>query len=485
MKISVVEPKQTDTTNIIRDVLYGCWCGGKRIGGASIPPFEQLTIATLLQSEGHEVIFIDAQAEQLDLDSVKDRVADSGLLIMSTSVMTVLADSEYARALKEVMPNGYVTFYGSHATFKPEETLSLGIDFAIRREPEMILVELAEALENGDLETARNVNGVVCKSQGDNSFIRNKRHPFMSDLDSVPAIDLKFLPKNVEYFNPIVRNLPYIAISTSHGCPARCSYCTAPFFHGTKTRFQSAQKVLSDIQSYLNNGMREIYFRDETFTANRERIMAICEGIQKKGLEFSWICNARVDTIDKEMLVAMKKSGCHLIKFGTESGNQAVLDTVKKDTTLEQARDAFKWCKEVGIDTHAHFMVGMPGDNMDSMNDTLNFSLEINPTTVTYGICTPYPGTPLFNSVVKVDENIEDGAANAAMDRLHIEGVFNHLYADVEGIDLSKVVNKFYRKFYLRPTYLLKMLFKIRNKNMLRNVFVGGLNVISFSLGNK
>jgi anaerobic magnesium-protoporphyrin IX monomethyl ester cyclase len=480
MKIAVVEPLLESKGNIIRDVIYGCWCGGKRIGGATVPPFEQLTIATILQKSGHDVEFVDAQAEQLTFDQVHARIKDAKLLVISTSVMTVRGDASFVRRLKEKMPDLLVAAYGSHPTFQPEATLEKGIDFAIQREPEWVLRDMADHLENGDIAAAREVPGVssIDPTEG---FRKNTRYPFIEDLDQIPPLDVSFLARGIVYFNPIVKNLPYITVSSSHGCPAKCNYCTAPFFHGTRTRFQSPGKLISDAKYYLSNGIREIYYRDETFTANRQRVIDFCKAVLAENLKFSWICNARVDTVDAEMLHLMKAAGCHLIKFGTESGNQEVLDAIKKGITLEQTRTAFAACREAGINTHAHFMVGMPGDTSDSMQQTLDLSLEIEPTTATFGICTPYPGTPLFRDVVRKDAMIGDGADNAAMDRLHVAGDFNHLFCSVDGTTLNKTVKRFYRAFYLRPRYLFSALLRIRNMNMLRNLVIAGSNVFSFA----
>lgn len=484
MKIAVIEPCLENKKNVIRDVIYGCWCGGKRIGGATVPPFELLTIATILGKEGHDVVFVDAQAEQLELDEVVSRIGGCKLAVMSTSVMTANSDADYLRRLKLAVPGLLTAVYGSHPTFMPEATLDKGIDFAVQREPEYVVRDLAAALERNDMAAAQQVLG-ICTRGADGSIIKNGRYPFIENLDLIPPLDVSLLPKDIDYFNPIVRNLPYITVSTSHGCPAKCSYCTAPFFHGTRTRFQSANKVVEDIGYYLNNGIRELYFRDETFTANRQRVLDICAGILERGYQFSWICNARVDTVDREMLVAMEKAGCHLIKFGAESGNQDVLNAVKKGVTLDQTRQAFKDCAEVGIATHAHFMVGMPKETHASMEDTIRLALEIEPTTATFGICTPYPGTPLFREVQRKDPSIGDGAENAAMERLHVEGSFNHLFCDLDSETLKKTVKKFYRRFYLRPSYVVRSLGRIRNGNMLRNAVVGGLNVFSFATSKK
>lgn len=482
MKIAVVEPLLQSTKNVIRDVIYGCWCAGKRIGGATVPPFEQLTVATILKHDGHDVVFVDAQMEQLSFDAIVRRIEGADLVVTSTSVMTMRDDARFVRKLKEHLPSVRALAYGSHPTFMPEETLKKGYDFAVQREPEWVVRDLARCLARGDEEGARRVPGIAAYGP-DGTFTKNDRYPFIENLDQIPPLDVDLLSKDYVYFNPIVRNLPYITVSTSHGCPAKCSYCTAPFFHGTRTRFMSARKVVSDIGYYLSRGMREIYFRDETFTADRQRVVDICDGIEEKKLSFSWICNARVDSVDKPLLERMKAAGCHLVKFGAESGNQAVLDLVKKGITIEQTRDAFRWCREVGINTHAHFMVGMPGDTLRTMEDTIRLACEIEPSTATFGICTPYPGTPLFRQVARADGRIGDGTDNAAIERLHLEGAYNSHFSDVDSATLSKTVKRFYRRFYLRPRYLLGAFARIRNGNMVRNAVLGGLNVVGFALG--
>ncbi|MBI5055298.1 MAG: radical SAM protein [Nitrospirae bacterium] len=449
-----------------------------------MPPFEQLRVATILQSEGHEVVFADAQAEQLSIEEVVSRIQGAVLLIISSSVMTINSDAKYVARLKERIPGLIVAAYGSHPTFRPEDTLKKGIDFAVQREPEWVLRDLAEALSAGKPEEIYHIKGLAF-FQKDSSLKINPHYPYIEDLDAIPPVNISFLPKGVEYFNPIVRNLPYITVSTSHGCPGKCSFCTAPFFHGAKIRMQSAKKVLDDIGYYLKAGIKELYFRDETFTADKSRVISICEGILERGYRFSWICNSRVDTINEETLRLMKKTGCHLIKFGVESGNQEVLTAAGKGITLEQTRTAFNLCRKIGINTHAHLMLGMPGETEDSLNDTLKLALEIKPTTVTFGICTPYPGTPLFKKVLNQDSSIGDGSVAAAMESLHVEGEFNHLYSSVNSAMLKHTLKKFYRRFYLRPGYLLRSMLRIRNRNMLRNAIIGGLNVFSFSTNKK
>ncbi len=211
MKIAVIEPLLQSRKNVVRDVIYGCWCGGKRIGGATVPPYEQLTVATILRRDGYDVVFVDAQSEQIDLGEVCARISGSRLVITSTSVMTMRDDASFVRQIKQRMPDVLVAAYGSHPTFMPEETLAKGMDFAVQREPEWVLRDLARCLDKGDMEGARQVRGITCYGN-DGQVIKNERYPFIEDLDELPPLDVSFLPKGIVYFNPIVRNLPYITV---------------------------------------------------------------------------------------------------------------------------------------------------------------------------------------------------------------------------------------------------------------------------------
>lgn len=165
MKIAVIEPLLQSRKNVIRDVIYGCWCGGKRIGGASVPPFEQLTVATILKHDGHDVCFIDAQQEQLGIDQVAARIEGCQLVITSTSVMTMRDDATFVRELKARMPGLRAAAYGSHPTFKPEETLEKGYDFAIQREPEWVVRDLVRRLDANDEDGATRVPGIVSRGR--------------------------------------------------------------------------------------------------------------------------------------------------------------------------------------------------------------------------------------------------------------------------------------------------------------------------------
>jgi radical SAM superfamily enzyme YgiQ (UPF0313 family) len=279
--------------------------------------------------------------------------------------------------------------------------------------------------------------------------------------------------------------MPYITTSTSRGCPGRCSFCTAPAFDGRRLRFQSAEYVIQEIKYFLNNGFKEIYFRDDTFFVNKKRDKAIFREIIKRRWDVSWLGNARIGMIDFETMELAKEAGCHTIKFGVESGDQEVLDKSHKGYKLEQAYHTFQWAHELGIATHAHCMLGMPGDNEQTIRKTIQFVKELNATTATFGICTPYPGAPLYDEVLHVYPEIGDGSSSD-LSKLHTEGLFNELYADITREKLERYITKAYRSFYLRPKLFLMILSQIRSLDDIKRVTLSGARVLDFALfGNR
>lgn len=478
VKILVLNPITLHTKNVVRDVLYGCWCSGKRIGGGTVPPFALLQVATVLKNDANEVLFIDAQAEQTPIQILNSKINKFDLVVVSTSTMTIEEDANLLLSFKKIKPELVTIVFGSHPTFLPKATLSKeGIDIAVMHEPEYIIRDFASCMRKKS--GWKNLKGIAYRNGSD--VVINPSYPFISNLDDLPFPCVSMLPHDIDYFNPIVRRMPYITTSTSRGCPAKCRFCTAPAFDGKRLRFQSADYVIEEIEYFLKRGYKEIYFRDDTFFVNKKRDFAICERIINKNLDVTWIANARIGMIDKETMSVAKKAGCHTIKFGVESGVQEILDISNKGYRIEEAIETFKWAKEVGISTHAHCMLGMPGDNEETIKQTIRFVKHIDPTTATFGICTPYPGAPLYEDVLKVHPEIGDGSS-VDLSKLHVEGLFNEVYTDISKIKLDKYVKKAYRAYYLRPRMILRFIKQMKSIDDFKRITLSGARVIDFAL---
>lgn len=481
MNILVLIPSSRYTANVPRDLVYGCWCKGKRIGGIRFPPLPQIQVATVLKKTGYSVDVIDTSVHPAGMPRVDRVIKKYDFLIILTSTMSVKEDAQHLAHFKKINPNLKTIVFGAHPTFMPQQTLSLdGVDFIIRREPELIIKEFIEAYSRGD-GAWRNVKGIGWKEGS--TFHINEFHPFIENLDDIPIADRNFLPKKMDYFNPVVKRVPYTTMITSKGCPGRCIFCSSPPFYGKKYRLQSAERVLDEMEFLRNKGYKEIFFRDETFTASRQRVEKICDGIIRKNIDITWICSARIATLDYKIMKLMKRAGCHMVRVGVETGVQQLLDNIKKDISLEQIKQTFHWAHKVGIDTHAHCMLGIPGESWETIEATIKFVKKIDPTIVTFGICTPYPGAPLFEMVKKNHPEIRDGT-QSNLSKLHTKAFFNQYFTNLSAGLLQRSVHRAYRKFYLRPIYFLKWLPRIKNLDELRRVIMAATQVFQFIGGS-
>ncbi len=479
-KVLILVPPSKFSKNVARDLVYGCWCKGKRIAGVTFPPISLAMLATALLKSGIEVVLLDAAGEGLELEEVKKRAKDFDFCVMLTSSMTINEDSEILDELKKDNPKLVTIVFGGHVTAEPKSSLArAGIDIVVRREAEYIIRDLILAFQNnGDW---KKIKGVSYMDNG--QYFENELYPLIENLDELPIPDRSLLSSKIDYFNPLVKRMPYTTMFTTRGCPGLCTFCSSPTFYGRSIRYMSSKRVLDEIKECVRLGYREIFFRDEIFTASKERVMKICEGILSEKLNISWVCSSRVNTIDKEMMQAMKKAGCHMVRFGVESGVQELLNNVKKGIKIEDTKKVFQWARETGMDTHAHMMIGIPGETRETLEQTMRFLKEICPTTVTFGILTPYAGTELFDKMRARHPEMGDGTS-MDISKLHTHAFYNEYFTKLSPEDLQKYIRKVYRRFYLTPSYIFGRLMKIRDKDELKRTILAGMDVFNFVFGS-
>ena len=481
MKVALIVPGSSAAPNVARDLVYGCWCKGRRIAGITFPPLSLLSVGTVLKQAGHEVFLVDAPAEYLTPDRVLDRTKTADAAVVLTSSPSIDEDSGLLMMLKEKNPGLFTIVFGGFAAAEPEAVLSRpGIDVAVGGEAEYVVRDLLAA-GSQEKNSWKNINGISFLE--DEKLVRRSVYPLIENLDELPIPDRKMLPENVDYFNPVIKRMPYTTMFTSRGCPGRCTFCSSPYFYGRKYRMQSAGRVLKEIEFLSDSGYREIFFRDENFTASRGRVMDIADGIKERNIDMSWIASTRVDMLDRDLMENMKSAGCHMLRLGVESGVQELLDNVEKGISLEQTRKAFGWARELGIDTHAHLMAGLPGETKDTLRKTLDFILDdIKPTIMTMGILTPYPGTPLFDELKKKDPGLADGTG-VTMKNLHTGGEHTKLLCELSPDELSSFIRRAYKSFYLRPGYIFSRILKLRNLDELKRLTIAGSQVVGFVQG--
>jgi anaerobic magnesium-protoporphyrin IX monomethyl ester cyclase len=240
------------------------------------------------------------------------------------------------------------------------------------------------------------VKGIAYKDKGELKFTFPRS---FADLDDLP-FPSRELFDNEAYKRYYLRRFGYSIspVITSRGCPFSCDFCSRPVF-GQSFRARSATNIVDEIESVVGFGYDRVWFADDCFTLNRERVSDVCNEISKRRLDVSWECLSRVDTMDREVAAQMKRAGCARVFFGIESGNDGILGVMKKQITVGQARKAVYEAKAAGLQIGAFFIIGYPGENDESVLDTVRFASGLPLDYLSFTLPYPIPGTALFERV--------------------------------------------------------------------------------------
>jgi radical SAM superfamily enzyme YgiQ (UPF0313 family) len=411
----------------------------------------------VLEKGGYTAKLIDAPAGGLTYDETYQKVSlfKPDLTVLDTSTPSIFNDIKVAEEIKKRCPGTFIVLVGTHASALAEETLGLSnsIDAIARREYDYTILDLANIL-NSSSPGLSGVQGLTFRENG--KIINNQDQPFIEDLDRIPFVSSvykKHLNIN-DYFYAHCQN-PVISIFAGRGCPNQCFFCVYPqVMFGHRYRHRSVLHFVEEL-AYIRHEfpqVREILVDDDNFTADQEYIAAICDEIIRRGLEVTWTCEARVN-LRYEIMIMMKRAGCRLLVAGFESGNQCVLDSIKKGTTLAQAQEFAINAKKAGLRVHGCFMVGNRGETALTLQQTLDFSLRLPIDTAQYFPLMVYPGTEAYDWASK------NGYIQAASFRqwLTKDGMHNCVITteQLAARDLVDFCDYARRRFYLRPEYLV------------------------------
>jgi radical SAM superfamily enzyme YgiQ (UPF0313 family) len=367
---------------------------------APAPPLGVSYVAAAFEAAGADVRIFDYIVSQYTPDKLKkmpDKYKPD--VVGATSVtLNFKSAAEIVRTAKKHNPSMITMMGGPHVSFDAVNVLQSypEIDMIVIGEGE----ETIKALMSINMDTGRwkDVKGIAFRQ--DNEVIFTKPRELIADLDTLPLPARHLLP--LSRYQAL--GFP-VSVITSRGCPYPCIFCQGRRMVGKKVRHRSPALVVDEIESILSYGMTRINVADDLFTANKKNVKRVCEEIQRRGLKFSWSAFARVNTVDKETLEIMRDTGCDSVSFGIESGNQEMLDRIQKKITLDEARQAVKICKEVGILAHASFMVGLPGESTQSLRDSQKFADSLD---IPYGyhFLAPFPGTTVREKIDEYDLEI-------------------------------------------------------------------------------
>lgn len=430
-------------------------------------------MVAVLEEAGVEVGFIDGVMEEMSIADFSRAVSSirPDLVVIECSTPSIDYDLETARAVKDSVDGTSVALIGSHATFFHEEILSdnPAVDAICRGEAEMTVKELALSLSSGD-----DLRQVKSLSYREGEEVRvNPVRPLIQDLDSLP-FPARHIVRHDGYRAAIYSGDCPTAMVSSRGCPHHCIYCLWPeTLYGHKFRARSAANVVDEMEHVVRDyGVDEIYFDDDCLTLSKKRVLEMCRLLLKRDVGVKWIVQSRVDTVDREVLTAMKEAGCHYILFGVESGSPRMLEIMKKRISLDKVRQAFKDCRELGIRTQAFFLFGVPGETQETVEETIEFAKEIDADSTQFAIVVPHPGTELYETCVEHGWLVYDGWEDFAAENSLIET--DHLTR--EEVEEARI--RAYRRYYFRPGLVAKSLLGVRSFRDIKRLFRGGRSVL-------
>lgn len=327
---------------------------------------------------------------------IKDKIHyySPDLVGISVKTPTYRSSLNIAELVKEVDPTIPIVLGGPHPTVLPQETVEQNvIDIVVRREGEYTLLELVNAIEEGN--DVGEVLGITYKKR--ERIIHNPDRPLIKNLDELPfpARDLLI---DREIYSPDA----FGSLFSSRGCPYRCTFCESHKIWTRKVRFRSPENVVAEIQQVREKyGTRKFDFEDDTFSIDKKRVMKFCRLVIQEKLDIVWSCTTRANLVDDDMLKAMRKAGCLSISIGVESGSEETLRKIKKGVSITQVEEASRLIKKHGIGFHAYWMIGFPWETKADIKKTISFMKELDADSNIYSILTPYPGSELYETVTK------------------------------------------------------------------------------------
>ncbi|MBI2026980.1 MAG: radical SAM protein [Deltaproteobacteria bacterium] len=444
-----------------------CQAPVKGLSSSLRMPLDLAYLAAILEQEGYECKLQDYPAYgksdwnhfQNDLLSFQPH-----MLIISVTTPTLLLDLKSCEEAKKINPKILTIAKGAHFITEDRSVMERfhDLDVAIRGEAELTIKELGQ---NKPLDQ---ILGLTYRAH--DIIHRTADRPFLDDMDSLPY-PARHLLDNSLYRRPDTDE-PMTSIATNKGCPAKCIFCLVPAVSGHKIQSRSAQSIADEMQHcYEKYGISNFYFRADTFTWFKEWTLEVCRAISSKNLKLHWVCNSRVNRVDEEMLIEMKKAGCWLIGFGIESGDAELLKKMKKGATLDQAENAVNLCHKVGIKAYLFFTFGLPWEDEASVNRTIAFSRKLKGDFCEFQIMYPFPATELYD--IAGQHGLFEKADLFKGD--YKQGIIRTFTLSQERLQHYQYVAT--KKYYLQPQRILRLLRGISSPRVFSNYVRKGLAI--------
>jgi anaerobic magnesium-protoporphyrin IX monomethyl ester cyclase len=451
-------------------------------------------IAAVLEREGYHVEIIDLNVQKVNDNDLQKKITKAEIIGITGMITEYEAMLGLVDTVKKANAEATVILGGPLATTLPHELLqSSQADFAVLGEGERTIVDLISAIRQGG--NFGDIKGIAYRTDGQVT-ITEPVEPIV-DPDTVPfparhLLDMnRYLRNHFESFGIKIKGFGRIKstnLLTSRGCPYNCTFCFKDMW-GHKWRGRSATNIINEMESlYEKYGINGFFFNDDTFVIDRKRVFEFCRRLGERELNVVWYCNGRVNLMTKELLEAMYSTGCRGIAYGIESGNQHMLDSMKKNETLAQVREVVKWTKEAGIHTTGYFMFGMLGETRATIRETIAFARELELDFHSFSLTTPIPGTELYDAAISAGLITRDKTILREWS-LHANA---NLTQDCSDSDLAAFANDAFKEFYLKKRFgryyflnpllwkeAVKVLASLRNKEQARELASKAGGVVS------
>ena len=421
-----------------------------------LPPLGLAYVAGALEKAGFQVEMVDNYLLEKSIEGIKQTVRrlNPEIVGITCSSASYQRCVETAKAVKEALSSCKVVVGGWHPSYVPDSMLQHPeIDYVVMGEGERAMTELATHITKGEDERAvAAIAGVGYKHEG--KVVKNPQK-FISDLDQLPFPARHLLPMQLyDREIPYLKAKPVDTMNIARGCPFNCAYCETRRLWGRSCRAFSPGRVVDEINHIVTNyGTKGIYFLGDNFTINKKRTTELCELIKKSKLNIEWVCDTRADMISRDLLRAMKEAGLRTIWFGVESGSPRILEKINKGITLEQTVQAFKLCREVGLQIACSFILGIPGETANDMEATFKFAKKLDPDWCQFNIFVAVPGSGLYDEVMQkgLYDRVDDFLAYVKTEDFNYES-------------LQEIQRKFQTDCDLSPKRILR---KIRREGFL------------------
>ena len=424
------------------------------------PPLGLLYVAAGVRSwTDAQVELLDAPALHLDQKGITERITQArpDIVGIQTMTFTLIDAIATVRTSKSAYPSAHISLGGPHVNLYPEETLSIeGVDSLVLGEGERPFADMVNALTGGADIT--DVPGVAVMRNGKPST--TKARALESNLDNLPQPDRDLIDNSL-YWSVLAKRSPITTAMTSRGCPMKCIFCDRPHL-GKTFRYRSALSVVDEMEDCVNRGIKEIFLYDDTFTINRQRVFDIRDEIKRRALDLQWDARVRANTLDADVVKAMKEAGAARLHIGVESGSPRILEILKKGITIEQAHNAFELCRKFGVTSLSYFMLGNPTETWEDIEMTMEFIRKCRADYAHISITTPFPGTELYRMGLAQGlferDHWRDFATNPDENFQPPAWLENFTQEELEDIRLQA-----YRAFYGRPRRLIRQLLAVRS----------------------